>query len=405
MNPTTGTQPRRQHPPILDGVLAVGAFLAIIATGWTGCSARLRAPCHLGQPAAASGPDPRSAGRAPGRRTSEPGRARMRRCSTPSRRAAARGLGLGGRRRDRDRRGGPVHHHALEPGPPSSSKARATSFAGSVADKDEIDGRRWRRRSVRAAYLTYYGVADKDHPRARARAGRAHRAQRGGHRRQGRSGPDPLSHLGAAALDAGAQGPVIIKDFEGHSPPGRRGHLHHRPDRGLQGQRARQRPARLAIIDTRTGKPWIDNEKLAWVDPFREEDWDYNIAIAKEAVAKGFDEVQFDYVRFPTDGKLSAAASYSQPNNAATRLPAIAGFLAKARRELGPTGVFLGADVFGYTAFNDNDTDIGQRIEELSAAPRLHLPHGLPVGLSPGHPRRPESGRSTPTRSSRRASG
>src|SRR5258707_8997554 len=114
----------------------------------------------------------------------------------------------------------------------------------------------------------------------------------------------------------------------------------------------------LAITDTRTGKPWIDNEKLAWVDPFREEVRDYNIAIAKEAIAKGFDEVQFDYVRFPTDGKLSAAR-YSQPNNSQTRLPAIAAFLAKARRELGPLGAFVGADVFGYTAFNENDTDIG----------------------------------------------
>ena len=60
----------------------------------------------------------------------------------------------------------------------------------------------------------------------------------------------------------------------------------------------------LAIIDTRTGKPWIDNEKLAWVDPFREEVWAYNIALGQEAIRRGFDEVQFDYVRFPTDGKL-----------------------------------------------------------------------------------------------------
>ena len=45
----------------------------------------------------------------------------------------------------------------------------------------------------------------------------------------------------------------------------------------------------LAIIDTRTEKPWIDNEKLAWVDPFREEVWNYNIALAKEAAARGFD--------------------------------------------------------------------------------------------------------------------
>jgi hypothetical protein len=137
-----------------------------------------------------------------------------------------------------------------------------------------------------------------------------------------------------------------------------------------------------AVIDTRTGKPWLDNERLAWVDPFREEVWDYAIAVAKEAVAKGFDEVQFDYVRFPTDGKLSVAR-YSQPNNAQTRLSAIAGFLAAARRELGPTGAFLAADVFGYTAFNDNDTDIGQRVEELA----LHLDYICPMVYPSGYHR------------------
>jgi hypothetical protein len=167
------------------------------------------------------------------------------------------------------------------------------------------------------------------------------------------------------ARAAGAQGPVILKDVEGMLTDLRARGVYtiarivvfkdnvlanHRPD--------------LAIIDTRTGKPWIDNEKLAWVDPFREEVWAYNIAIAREAIRKGFDEVQFDYVRFPTDGRLSAAR-YAQPNTRETRLPTIAGFLERARRELGPTGGFVAADIFGYTAFNENDTDIGQRIEEL----------------------------------------
>jgi hypothetical protein len=144
----------------------------------------------------------------------------------------------------------------------------------------------------------------------------------------------------------------------------------------------------LAVIDSRTGKPWIDNEKLAWVDPFREEVWAYNIALAKEAVRRGFDEVQFDYVRFPTDGKLGAA-KYSRPNSKDTRLPAIAAFLERARREIGPTGGFVAADLFGYTAFNENDTDIGQRIEEL--APHLDFicpmvyPSGYHKGI-PGHP-------------------
>jgi hypothetical protein len=185
------------------------------------------------------------------------------------------------------------------------------------------------------------------------------------------------------ALEAGAQGPVIIKDFDGlmASLKARNVYTIARIVAFKDNVLAQRRPD-WAIIDTRTGKPWLDNEKLAWVDPFREEVWDYAIAVATEAVAKGFDEVQFDYVRFPTDGKLSAAR-YSQPNNAQTRLPAIAGFLAKARRELGPTGAFLAADVFGYTAFNDNDTDIGQRVEELA----LHLDYICPMVYPSGYHR------------------
>jgi hypothetical protein len=143
----------------------------------------------------------------------------------------------------------------------------------------------------------------------------------------------------------------------------------------------------LAVMDTRTGKPWIDRENLAWVDPFREEVWNYNIAIAKEAIERGFDEVQFDYVRFPTDGKLHAA-KYAKPVSKETRLPTIAAFLERARKELGARGAYVAADLFGYTAFNENDTDIGQRIEEL--APHLDYicpmvyPSGYHVGI-PGY--------------------
>ncbi len=192
-----------------------------------------------------------------------------------------------------------------------------------------------------------------------------------------------------AALQAGAQGPATLRDFDGM--------MADLKARGIytiarivtfkDNILANARPD-LAIIDTRTGKPWIDNEKLAWVDPFQEEVWNYNIALGKEAIRRGFDEVQFDYVRFPTDGKLGAA-KYAKPNSKETRLPAIAGFLSKARRELGAAGGFVGADLFGYTAFNENDTDIGQRIEEL--APHLDFicpmvyPSGYHKGI-PGHP-------------------
>jgi hypothetical protein len=240
--------------------------------------------------------------------------------------------------------------------------------------------------TVRAAYLTYYGVADR---------GIRERVLSLTERTElnavvvdvkGDRALIPYRTEVPAALQAGAQGPVIIKDFEGMLADWKGRGLYtiarivafkdnvlaaHRPD--------------LAVIDTRTGKPWIDNEKLAWVDPTREEVWDYLIAIAKEAARKGFDEIQFDYVRFPTDGRLSAAR-YSRPITQEVRIAAIAGFLARARRELGPTGAYLAADVFGYTAFNDNDTDIGQRVEEL--APHLDYlsPMVYPSGYHRGIP-------------------
>jgi hypothetical protein len=245
---------------------------------------------------------------------------------------------------------------------------------------------RLRPQVVRAAYLTYYGVAErKIRDRVFDLMGRTE-LNAVVIDVKGDRGLIPYRTNVTAALEAGALGPVIMKDFDGLIASLKAQGIYtiarivtfkdnvlanHRKD--------------LAIIDTRTGRPWIDNEKLAWVDPFREEVWDYAIAIAKEAALKGFDEIQFDYVRFPTDGRLSAAR-YSQPNNSSTRLPAIARFLAKARRELAPTGVFLAADLFGYTAFNANDTDIGQRIEELAPYLDYVCPMVYPSGYHLGIP-------------------
>jgi len=241
---------------------------------------------------------------------------------------------------------------------------------------------------VKAAYLTYFGVAD------RGIRGRVMDLLERTELNavvidvKGDRGWIPYRTEVEAALKAGAQGPVIIRDFEGMMADLRARGIYTiaRIVTFKDNVLASARPD-LAIIDTRTGKPWIDNEKLAWVDPFREEVWTYNLEIAKEAVRKGFDEIQFDYVRFPTDGKLGAAR-YAKPVSKETRLPTITAFLARARRELGALGVYVAADVFGYTAFNENDTDIGQRIEEF--APHLDYicpmvyPSGYHVGI-PGY--------------------
>jgi hypothetical protein len=241
---------------------------------------------------------------------------------------------------------------------------------------------------VKAAYLTYYGFGDRQ---IRGRVlDLVARTELNAVviDVKGDRGWIPYRTTVPSALEAGTQGPVILKDFDGMLAElrGRGVYTIARIVTFKDQVLATHRPE-LAIIDTRTGRPWIDRESLAWVDPFRTEVWDYNLAIAREAIRKGFDEVQFDYVRFPTDGKL-AAARYSRPNTKENRLATIAGFLERARRELGPTGAFVAADVFGYTAFNENDTDIGQRIEEL--VPHLDYicpmvyPSGYHVGI-PGY--------------------
>jgi hypothetical protein len=137
-------------------------------------------------------------------------------------------------------------------------------------------------------------------------------------------------------------------------------------------------------VKTQGGEIWCDRENLAWVDPFNKEIWNYNINIAIEAAQYGFDEIQFDYVRFPDASGLR----FSMPNTEENRVKAISGFLMEARSRLIPYNVFLSADIFGYVCWNLNDTKIGQRLEDLVThldyiSPMLY-PSGFQYGI-PGY--------------------
>lgn len=137
-------------------------------------------------------------------------------------------------------------------------------------------------------------------------------------------------------------------------------------------------------IKTSSGQIFRDNEGLAWVDPTKSEVWDYNIALAQEAAQMGFDEIQFDYVRFPDKRGLV----FSKPNNEENRVAAISGLLSAAHKKLEPYNVFLSADIFGYVSWNLNDTEIGQRIVDVMqhvdyASPMLY-PSGFQFGI-PGY--------------------
>jgi hypothetical protein len=137
-------------------------------------------------------------------------------------------------------------------------------------------------------------------------------------------------------------------------------------------------------VKNQKGEIWRDRENLAWVDPFKKEVWDYNIDIAIEAAQYGFDEIQFDYVRFPD----ASEPRFSMPKTEENRVKAISGFLMEAKKRLKPYNVFLAADIFGYVCWNLNDTLIGQKLEELIShldylSPMLY-PSGFQYGI-PGY--------------------
>jgi len=110
-----------------------------------------------------------------------------------------------------------------------------------------------------------------------------------------------------------------------------------------------------------TGKPWTDRKGLAWMNPNSQEVWDYDISLAKDAVSRGFDEVNFDYIRFPSDGDLTVAVYPGMATSTAKHT--VIGKFFKYVREQMPTAK-LSADLFGLSTINKDDLGVGQVIED-----------------------------------------
>lgn len=98
----------------------------------------------------------------------------------------------------------------------------------------------------------------------------------------------------------------------------------------------------------------------AWLNPAKKEVHAYALALGKELVGIGFDEVQFDYIRYP--GNFGIAES----GNPDTRVAAIKSFLANAQQTFATLPAFLSADVFGLTTLTDDENNIGQRLREFA---------------------------------------
>jgi len=127
---------------------------------------------------------------------------------------------------------------------------------------------------------------------------------------------------------------------------------------------AQNRPD-LALKDD-SGEIWLGWNGVPWVDPFHQELWQPNIDLALEAAAMGFDEVQYDYVRFPSDGDLTTAAFAGDYASEETRVATIVEFLEMTQEQLRPTGTKLGADIFGIIAVYPEDQGIGQRMLDFT---------------------------------------
>src|SRR5690606_39106590 len=134
---------------------------------------------------------------------------------------------------------------------------------------------------------------------------------------------------------------------------------------------------------------WLDRSGRSWVSPWDERVWDHNIAIAEEVARAGFDEIQFDYVRFPE--QFQSLPPQVHPHAQGDRTDAIAAFLNLAKKRLHPLGVTVTADVFGLSPNAYEDVGIGQQWETLAAIadhmlPMMYPSHYLSTHL-PGVPR------------------
>lgn len=143
---------------------------------------------------------------------------------------------------------------------------------------------------------------------------------------------------------------------------------------------ARKRPD-WAVKDVNGGL-WRDRKGLNWVDPNNKAVWDYVIDIAKEAIGLGFQEIQFDYVRFTSDGDLKRCV-YPY-GTGELKQDVIRDFLQYARAKLAPYNVPVSADIFGLTTSTEDDMGIGQQFEKIASSVDIVCPMVYPSHYANG---------------------
>lgn len=144
----------------------------------------------------------------------------------------------------------------------------------------------------------------------------------------------------------------------------------------------------VAVRERFGSQAWAEADGMGWVDPLRPEVWEYNIDLAREAALKGFDEILFDGVRFPAE--VSGSARQPQYSRLwiteRDRVDAVGGFLRRARDQVRMAGAFVSLDVQGYVAWNDGDNGVGHDLDVLASAVDYLCPTVHPSTFRAGLP-------------------
>ncbi len=147
------------------------------------------------------------------------------------------------------------------------------------------------------------------------------------------------------------------------------------------------------VQNAKTGKPWFAAFGIAWLDAYDEHVWDYNIQLAVEAAKMGFDEIQFDYTRFPSDGDLTDArfkGPHDWHNHPDEMFNTIGRFMQRAQKAINEAGAYFAVDVFGYVAW-EPQPNIGQNLHVMGkyadyVCPMVYPSHFLYDELGLGNP-------------------
>jgi hypothetical protein len=125
------------------------------------------------------------------------------------------------------------------------------------------------------------------------------------------------------------------------------------------------------------GSAWHDKQGLTWVDPYDQSIWEYNIRVAEEMARAGFDEIQFDYIRFPEPYK-SLPEQHFPDQRGRSKAQVLQDFLKVACKRINAAGARCTADIFGLVTTVRGPLEIGQEWEKVSPAVQVVLPMTYP---------------------------